>query len=154
MRIDDILERGPGENGKLTVLRRDKRYGVSLIMHKLRGREMASAAKVGGIDSHIVNSLDGFRQQNLIDSMCTVTAQDLRSEREGLELIRDDGRPINGGQAGQGVYRRLERDRRGLGILWFALQESGKVGKRRNQGMRYRLNDGIPPLVRTLRHDQ
>ena len=100
MRMNNILERGPRENGKLTVLRRDERHGISLVMDKLRGREMAGAAQVGGIDSHIVNSLDRFRQQNLIDSMHAVAAQDLRSEREGLELIRDDGRPINGSQTG------------------------------------------------------
>ena len=62
MRMNNILERGPRENRKLTVLRRDERHGVSLIMNKLRGREMTGAAKVGGIDNHIVNSLDRFRQ--------------------------------------------------------------------------------------------
>ena len=111
MRMNNILDRGPGENGKLTVLRRDERHGVLLVMHKLRSREMAGAAQVGGIDSDIVNSLDRFRQQNLIDSMHAVAAQDLRSERERLELIRDDGRSINGGQTRQGIYGRLERDR-------------------------------------------
>src|SRR5690349_7206434 len=117
MRMNNILERGPGENGELTVLGRDKRHGVSLIMHKLRGREMAGAANVGRIHSHVVNSLDRFRQKNLIDSMHTVAAQDLRSESERLELIRDDGRTINGGQTGQSIDRRLQRDRRGLVIL-------------------------------------
>jgi hypothetical protein len=84
----------------LTVLRRDERHGISLVMDKLRGREMAGAAQVSGIDSHIVNSLDRFRQQNLIDSMYAVAAQDLGSECEGLELIRDNGRPINGSETG------------------------------------------------------
>ena len=107
MRMNNILERGPGENGKLTVLRRDERHGVLLVMHKLRGREMAGAAKVGGIDSHIVNSLDRFRQQNLIDPVHAVATQDLRSERERFELIRDDGRPINGSQTRQSIHRRL-----------------------------------------------
>ena len=46
MRMNNILERGPGENGKLTVLRRDECHGVSLVMHKLRGREVAGAAQV------------------------------------------------------------------------------------------------------------
>ena len=107
MRMNNILEPGPGENGELTVLRRDECHGVSLVMHKLRGREMAGAAQVGGIDSQIVNSLDGLRQQNLIDSMHAVATQDLRSEREGLELIRDYGGPINGRQTSQSVHRRL-----------------------------------------------
>src|SRR5215468_8173210 len=107
MRMNNILERGPGENGKLTVLGRDECHGVSLVMHKLRGREMAGAAQVGGIDSHIVNSLDGLRQQNLIHSMHAVATQDLRSECERLELIRDDSCSINGSQTGQSVHRRL-----------------------------------------------
>jgi len=117
MRMNNILEYRPGENGELTVLGRDKRHRVSLIMHELCGREMAGPAEVCGIDTQIVNALDRFRQQNLIDSMHTVPAQDLRSEREGLELIRDDGRTINGGQTGQSIDRRLQRDRRSLEVL-------------------------------------
>ena len=47
MRVDHVFALGPREHREASVLRRDQRHGVALIVHELRGRQMPRAAQAG-----------------------------------------------------------------------------------------------------------
>ena len=49
MRVDHVLARRPGEHGEASVLRRDQRDRVALIVDELRGRQVPRAAERRGM---------------------------------------------------------------------------------------------------------
>src|ERR671924_1381028 len=98
MRVHGPFARRPGEDREASVLRRDERDRVALIVNELRGRQMARTAKRRWMDLHRHTAFDWFGHRHDFDWRSTTPANNLRPERQELVLGREDRRAIDGGE--------------------------------------------------------
>ena len=71
MRVDHVLEWGPGKDGEASILGCE-RERVTLILDELRGREMSGATELGRMHDRGRAPFDRFRNHDFLDSCPTV----------------------------------------------------------------------------------
>ena len=82
---------------------------VALILHELRGREMAGAAELGGMHGFRRAALDRLGHDQLLHPRPALAPADLGAERQQLAAIADHRRAVDRGQPGDGLDRAVDR---------------------------------------------
>src|SRR5206468_12880264 len=104
MRVDHLLEWGPGKDREASILGCDERERVALILDELRGREMSGATELGRVHDRRRAAFDRFGDHDLLDPCPPVTSSYLPAEGQHLVLVGDDRCAVDGCQTRDRLY--------------------------------------------------
>ena len=100
MGVDVQVARRPGEDREPAVLRGHQYDGVRLILHELRGSQMAGPAQLTGVHRARLVAFHGLGEDDLLNLRAALAASDLGAEGEHFVRVgrrrwarRRDGSP-------------------------------------------------------------
>jgi hypothetical protein len=102
--MDHLFTRGPRKNCEASILRRDQRQRITLIVHKLRRREMSRAAMLCRLDHDWKIPYDRLSNDPLVNRWITFLSTYLGAKRKHFILVVDDSCPIDRSHSADRVY--------------------------------------------------